>query len=142
MAEGEEIGSAWKIIPSLSSRNIAATVEFYTSELGFTLGGTKSENDDDSQLYFYSVYAGNKTAANIYFFLCDDNEFHPGGVMIALGTAGLDHFQDLLISRGNVEVVEAIRDTPWGYRQFTIKDNDGNRLTFFKFLEGGNPGTD
>ncbi|KAL2880140.1 hypothetical protein SGCOL_004525 [Colletotrichum sp. CLE4] len=141
MAEGEGIGSAWKIIPSLSSRNIAATVEFYTSELGFTLGGTKSVNDDDSQLYFCSLYAGKKATANIYFFLRDDSEFHPGGVMIALGTAGLDHFHDLLIARGNVKVVQAIRDTPWGYRQFTIKDNDGNRLTFFKYLEGGNPGT-
>ncbi|KAK1454645.1 glyoxalase family protein [Colletotrichum melonis] len=142
MAEGEGIGSAWKIIPSLSSRDIAATVDFYTSELGFTLGGTKPENGDDSPLYFCSVYTGNKAAANIYFFLCEPNEFHPGGVMIALGTAGLDQFHDLLLSKGNVEVVEAIRDTPWGYRQFTIKDNDGNRLTFFKFLEGGNPGTD
>ncbi|OHF02488.1 glyoxalase family protein [Colletotrichum orchidophilum] len=76
MAEGEAIGSAWKIIPSLSSRDIVAT----------------SENDDDSQLNFCYVYTGNKAAANIFFFHYDPAEFSPGRVLIALGTEGLDEF--------------------------------------------------
>lgn len=62
--------------------------------------------------------------------------------MIALGTAELDEFYTYLQSRRKVEIVEPIKDEEWGYRQFTIKDNDGTRLTFFKFLEGGNPGTE
>ena len=60
--------------------------------------------------------------------------------MIALGTTQLDEFYNLLRARKRVEISEPIADMEWGYRQFTIKDNDGNALTFFKFLEGGNPG--
>ncbi|KAL0940563.1 glyoxalase family protein [Colletotrichum truncatum] len=136
------IGSAWKIIPALSSRDIAATVKFYTEDLGFTLGGTQSDNEDDpnSRLNFCSVYTGDRAAANIYFFRCEPDEFASGGALIALGTLGLDTFYKSVVERGTAEVVKEIHDTPWGYRQFTIKDVDGNRLTFFKFLEGGNPG--
>ncbi|KAF4829906.1 hypothetical protein CGCSCA4_v014416 [Colletotrichum siamense] len=142
--DAEGIGSAWKIIPALDSRDIAATVKFYTRELGFTLGGMQSdsEGDPDGRPNFCSVYAGDKAAANLYFFRCEPTKFVPGRALIALGTVGLDAFHEFVIARGTAEVVEPIRDTPWGYRQFAIKDLDGNRLIFFKFLEGGNPGTD
>lgn len=39
-------------------------------------------------------------------------------------------------------IVEKLEDKEWGYRQFAVKDDDGNVLTSFKFLEGGNPGTE
>lgn len=136
------IGSAWKIIPGLSSRNIAATVKFYTEELGFDLGGV--ESNDTGRPYFCSIYTGDRAAANIYIVRHEGDaaDFAPGRCHIALGTEGLDDFHAAVVARGNIEVVEAIWDTPWGYRQFAIKDLDGNRLTFFKFLEGGNPGTE
>lgn len=62
--------------------------------------------------------------------------------MIALGTEELDEFHRILQERGIVKIVEPIKDEEWGYRQFSIEDNSGNVLTFFKFLEGGNPGTE
>lgn len=39
-------------------------------------------------------------------------------------------------------IIEKMEDKEWGYRQFTVRDGDGNRVVFFKFLEGGNPGTE
>lgn len=58
--------------------------------------------------------------------------------MIALGETELDDYYQLLKKEGEVEIVEEIADMEWGYRQFAVKDGDGNRLVFFKFLEGGN----
>lgn len=137
----EVVGSAWKVIPQFPSRSICATVKFYTEELNFELGGVHPD-DNSSEPIFCSVFIGKKAAANIYFELHAPGDFHPSKAMVALGTKELDEFHEHLQSRAKVEIVEPIEDKPWGYRQFTINDNDGNRLTFFKFLEGGNPGTD
>lgn len=132
--------SAWKIIPQFPSRSITATAKFYAEELGFEVGGLHPE--DTAEPTFCSLFIGKKAEANIYFEKRSPEDFHPAKAMIALGTTQLDEFHDHLCSRAKVQIVEPIQDEPWGYRQFTIKDNDGNLLTFFKFLEGGNPGTE
>ncbi|KAH6673878.1 glyoxalase family protein [Verticillium dahliae] len=128
-----------KSSPLSSRTSIAATAAFYTEELGFTLAGTES---DGGEAYFCSVHAGPKAAANIYFFRASPEDCKPGAVMIAVGTAEVDSFYAYLRGRPAVKVVEEIEDKPWEYRQFSILDPDGNRLTFFRFLEGGNPGTE
>ena len=134
------VRSAWKIIPQFQSRDIESSVKFYTEALGFELGGVKPE-DGSSKPYFASVFAGRKADANIYLHECKPEEFHPSRCMIALGTSELDEFYQLVTSRANVRITEEIEDRDWGYRQFSMEDVDGNSLTFFKFLEGGNPGT-
>ncbi|RAQ56901.1 aminotransferase GliI-like protein [Aspergillus flavus] len=80
------------------------------------------------------------TDANFYFSLASVEEFKASEAMIALGTQELDEYYRYLNGRDEVTITEDIEDTPWGFRQFTIEDHDGNKLTFFKFLEGGNPG--
>lgn len=62
--------------------------------------------------------------------------------MIALGTDELDELYVILKERGIVKIVQPIKDEEWGYRQFSMEDNYGNKLTFFKFLEGGNAGVE
>ncbi|KAK3291390.1 Glyoxalase/Bleomycin resistance protein/Dihydroxybiphenyl dioxygenase [Chaetomium fimeti] len=135
MADKNQVQSAWKIIPHFRSDNIQTTVDFYTRVLGFTVGGIHTDDQSGKQT-FCSLYAGDKAAANIYF----SSAVTQSSAWIALGTAELDDFYQELKSHGNAEMVEDIADKEWGYRQFTIKDTDGNRLTFFKFLEDGNPG--
>jgi uncharacterized glyoxalase superfamily protein PhnB len=137
MTDRALVQSAWKIIPHFRSENIQATVDFYTQVLGFTVGGIHTDDQSDQQT-FCSLGAGDKAAANIYF----STAVEQSSAWIALGTTELDDFYAELKSNGNAEIVEEIADKEWGYRQFTIKDTDGNRLTFFKFLEGGNPGVD
>jgi len=140
MAMTELVRSAWKIIPQFHSRSINETVKFYTEELSFELGGVHPDDGGTPEPTFCSVFVGRKADANIYFFQTNAHEFQACEAMIALGTTELDEYYDRLKSGGRVAITEPIEDTEWGYRQFTIKDNDGNRLTFFKFLEGGNPG--
>lgn len=131
------VRSAWKIIPMFQSCSIEKSVRFYREELGFEIGGL---HPDSSNPTFCSVFAGGKAEANIYLHQCPPEDFHPCSVMIALGTADLDEFYHLVKTKGSVSITEDIDDKPWGYRQFSLEDCDGNKLTFFKFLEGGNPG--
>ncbi|KAH6640421.1 Glyoxalase/Bleomycin resistance protein/Dihydroxybiphenyl dioxygenase [Chaetomium tenue] len=137
MTNRNQVQSAWKIIPHFRSENIQATVDFYTQVLGFTVGGIHTDGQSGQQT-FCSLYAGDKAAANIYF----SRDAVQSSAWIALGTTELDDFYRELKSHGNVEIIEEITDKEWGYRQFKIRDSDGNKLTFFKFLEGGNPGVD
>ncbi|EFQ98244.1 glyoxalase [Nannizzia gypsea CBS 118893] len=153
--------SAWKIIPQFCSTSIPQTIEFYTKSLYFTLGGTHPDDDVNSIPTFCSVFIGKKADANIYFFKTklpssgpdeakadgsvgeDDQEiFHRSSTMIALGSIELDEYYNILLDEGKVKITKPIEDQPWGYRQFTLEDPDGNEITFFKFLEGGNPGTE
>ncbi|KAM0561642.1 hypothetical protein ACHAPJ_002810 [Fusarium lateritium] len=136
------ITSAWKIIPTFESQSIQRTIHFYVNFLGFSLGGVKPEDGPSAEYTFCSIAAGDRAAANIYFFKPSDNTVKPGSTYIALGTEQLDQLWDAIKAQRSDVIYEEIEDQPWGYRQFAIKDPDGNTLTFFKFLEGGNPGTE
>ncbi|KAJ5619466.1 hypothetical protein N7510_003450 [Penicillium lagena] len=131
--------SAWKVIPMFHSRSISSTIHFYTQKLGFKLASVKPEGCE-TELTFCSMFIGKKADANFYFSSATAEAFKPSQAMIALGTSELDEYYEHVKGFPEVEIAEDIEDTPWGFRQFTIKDNDGNLLTFFKFLEGGNPG--
>lgn len=148
------LSSAWGIIPHFSSRSILRTVDFYTKKLHFNLGGVDpspptspsgvpSDTEPVFEPNFCSVAIGVPAIrGNIYFFKTDpdDKVFHPSRAMIALGTQAVDEYYETLKKAGEVEIVDEIADKPWGYRQFAIKDPDGNVVQFFRFLEGGNPG--
>jgi hypothetical protein len=60
--------------------------------------------------------------------------------MIAIGTAHLDEYCNLLQVEADVKIVEQIKDKAWGYRQSSIRDLDDNRLILSRCLEGGNRG--
>lgn len=133
--------SAWKIIPHFNCTAVDATVKFYTECLYFDLGGVDPDDVPQREARMCSVAVGRKSDANLYLFKMDA-PFEPSAAMIALGTTQLDQYYERLVAEGKVEISMPIEDQPWGYRQFEIKDIDGNRIQFFRFLEGGNPGTD
>lgn len=103
-----------------------------------------------------SLFVGDKAAANIYFFLTVEGqdrgrELGEGSAMIALKEGDVDVLYEKLMrleeerekssgkekgpQEGEWTIVGEIGDKPWGYREFTVKDGDGNRLSFFNFLE-------
>ncbi|KAF3904971.1 hypothetical protein AA313_de0200631 [Arthrobotrys entomopaga] len=138
--------SASKIIPKLKCLDVRHTVSFYLNDLHFKLGGMHTQ-EGDSEPYMASLFIGRHADANIYFFRADNaDQISPtGGVvkaelMIGLGTRQVDDYYNLLKAEGRVKIVDPIEDKPWGYRQFEIEDPDGNKIQFFRFLEGGNPG--
>lgn len=134
--------SAWKVIPFFQSSDISRTVSFYIDQLGFSLGSIETDDvsSDVKKPYFCSVYAGPKAAVNLYYSRADPQTLVKSAAMIALGTKELDEMYALVKQHAEMVVLDEIQDMPWGRRQFAIADPDGNRLVFFTFLEGGNPG--
>jgi uncharacterized glyoxalase superfamily protein PhnB len=138
--------TAWGVIPHFQSRSIPSAITYYTSILHFDLGGTDSSSEHDPltdpEPNMCSVYLGSGIkGANIYIFKRPAEELlRPSTIMIALGTEAVDAYYELLVREGRAKIVEEIGDKPWGYRQFTVQDPDGNQIQFFCFLDGGNPG--
>lgn len=131
------VASAWKVIPGLPARNVKATAKFHTKVLHFTLGGLNIE-EGDAELEFASVFVGEKAVVNIYLTECEGAEtLAPGWALIAMGTNELDEYYQALLKGGRARVTEGVEDKPWGYRQFTIKDTDNNRLGILSFSRRG-----
>jgi hypothetical protein len=142
---------AWKIIPFFRSSNIRDTVSFYKETLNVNSGPLYPS---ESNPRFVSLSWGNKAAVNIYFRVYggpSDEDQQRGQAMVALPApedvanlhehltkCGLhrkgeaDHAVQMFRQRCDVTDVE---DMPWGYRQFTMQDIDGNEIAFFSFLE-------
>ena len=134
------LDSAWEVISHFTCTSVRRTVRFYTEDLHFNLGGVDPENATEPNMC--SVFIGiGAMKGNIYLFKVNEVEhLRPATAMIALVTEAVDQYHDLLKQEGRVTIIEPIADQPWGYRQFAIQDLDGNKIQFFRFLKGGNPG--
>jgi hypothetical protein len=142
--------NARKIIPFFCSTNIRDTVAFYEATLSVKSGPLYPSEENAR---FVSLSWGPKAAVNIYFRLgsASDEPQQRGQAMVALlapadvtnlhehlTKCGLhrkdegDHAVQRFRQRCDVTDVE---DMPWGYRQFTMQDIDGNEIDFFAFLE-------
>src|SRR5258705_9868345 len=103
---------------SLRVRDVPAATEFYVNRLGFSLRFTWGEpptmagaNLDQVQIF---LERGTPTpdGSSVYFVVGDADEL-------------------FAFHRANgVDVVEPPGDRPWGLRDYTVRDLDGNALTF------------
>jgi uncharacterized glyoxalase superfamily protein PhnB len=113
-----------KIVPALPSHDVPRAARHYADALGFTLAELKGDA-------FASVFRGPGAEVNLYlrkeaapftpaecYVLVDD----PDALHAAYATTG-------------ARIVAPPRDTPWGFRQFTVADLDGHRLHLFRFLD-------
>ncbi|KAI9167881.1 hypothetical protein HJFPF1_04022 [Paramyrothecium foliicola] len=135
------IDSVWKVIPGLPSRDIERTVKFYEEVLHFTVADVAHKRNGDKP-DFCSIFAGDKAVVNLYFMKADEADFSPGWVVIAMGTTQVKELYEILRNDDRVQITEPIGNTDWGWERFTMRDLDENTLMFFRFLEGGNPGSE
>jgi uncharacterized glyoxalase superfamily protein PhnB len=122
---------------------MAAAIEFYRDRLGFTVerGGPEDGNValsfgvarimlDSVPTDYYSASYNDAIAKRI------------GGLApmaIYIESPDLDaHYERL--EKGGIEIVDPIADRPWGQREFTVADQHGNWLSFWRALnaDGGN----
>ena len=113
--------------PTLVVRDVAAATEFYASKLGFTVGFSVGEppamagvNLDRVQIF---LERGTPSAGGraVYFVVGNADELHA------------------FHREGGVEVVERPGDRPWGLRDYTVRDLDGNLLGFGHHLFNTGP---
>jgi len=111
-----------QVQPILGTRDFARGVAFYTELLGFNLLFSHNSNyagfrRDHVELHMQFQYEHEMQTTRLRFFVDDPDalfaEFKP-----------LDVFHDRT----------CLADTPWGTREFSFYDRDGNGLTFYRHL--------
>ena len=113
------------IIPQLRTTDLAESIGFYTTQLGFTL-----------EFQYEDFYAGVRAGEHvIHLKLVDDMD--PSIAFVAreehfhlyLKTDDVVAAADRLRSTG-VHIEREVQETPWGTREFAIRDNQGHTLYF------------
>jgi catechol 2,3-dioxygenase-like lactoylglutathione lyase family enzyme len=113
------------VVPQLRTTDLAASIEFYTTKLGFTL---EFQYDD----FYAGVRSGNYV---VHLKLIDapdpsiafvdrDEHFH-----LYFQTADVSAVAEEL-ERLGVPLVQGVHETAWGTRECIIKDNAGHTLYF------------
>jgi catechol 2,3-dioxygenase-like lactoylglutathione lyase family enzyme len=105
-------------IPILASLDAPATIDFYTDKLGFEL---------KSQWEGYLIFS--KDEIFIHFWATDDPEV-PKSTGCYIRVAEVDELFVAYDKQGVVHPNGRLADMPWGMRQFSILDNNGNILHF------------
>jgi catechol 2,3-dioxygenase-like lactoylglutathione lyase family enzyme len=113
------------VIPQLRTTDLAESIRFYTTKVGLTL-----------EFQYQDFYAGIR-AGNQLFHLKLADEKDPSIQFVEKG----EHFHLYLETKdvtataatlkGNgVRLVKDVHETPWGTREFVIKDDQGHTLYF------------
>jgi catechol 2,3-dioxygenase-like lactoylglutathione lyase family enzyme len=104
-------------IPKLASLNIERSVDFF-EKLGF------------SKVASYPNYAVvRRDSVEIHFWLCNDSRI-PGETGCRINVEGIDALFKDYSAKNIVHPKDPLSLKPWGLREFSIVDVDGNLVTF------------
>ena len=114
-----------RVAPQLRTTNLAESIRFYTTKLGLTLA-----------FQYEDFYAGIRANDQLFHLKLVDHQ-DPSIAFVDEG----DHFHlyfevtDLtttaaLLKSNGVDLVKGVHETPWGTREFVIKDDQGHTLYF------------
>lgn len=126
--------SGWGTIPSVRVADMASALRFYRDVLGFEVerGG---EEDSNVALRHGDARIMLETAADHY------GEAYNTAIRERLGNLSphalyieaeaLDELHERLRS-GGASIVDPLASRPWGQRELTVEDAEGNWLTFWQ----------
>jgi catechol 2,3-dioxygenase-like lactoylglutathione lyase family enzyme len=119
-----------EVNPVLPARDVSAAIEFYVGRLGFSLLGQDAPSDPR-----YAVIRRDRVVLHIQWQ--DPKEWHAGDrpmlrFVVPAVQALFDEYKDKDVFHERT----ALRDTPWGTREFAFYDLDRNGLTFYCDLAG------
>ena len=116
-------------IPTLPSRSLSASVEFYKS-LGFD-GGMHEFNSDYAILQLGAI--------ELHFFTHTElvpSESSAGCYIRVLDVENIyGSFLTRQLPRKGIPRMDPLEDKPWGLREFAIVDPDGNLLRVGQIIE-------
>jgi len=104
--------------PILDVASVEASIDHYTTKLGFTASWDWPEGDD-------KTFAAVSNGAVTLFLAETEGTIHPTWVFFDVNSA--DHVHEAYVEAG-ATIVEAPNDKPWGSREFLATDLDGNVL--------------
>ena len=106
-------------IPVLASLDIERTVNFYKTKLGFNRMGYLDEN--------YAVIARDNFV--VHFWKCND-KIHPENTSCYVDVEDIDALYKELASFNIIHPNGKLEDKPYGMREFSVLDEDGNLMKF------------
>lgn len=130
--------SGSSLVPAIRVLDMAAAIEFYRDRLGFTVErGTPEDGNvalsfGDARIMLDSVPTD--------FYSASYNDAIAQRMGAAAPTAIYIESRDLdaqyeRLENGGIEIVDPIADRPWGQREFTVADPQGNWLSFWRALD-------
>ena len=111
--------------PLLETRDMAGTVQFYTTILGFQLLGSANQDGDMAWCHLQRDDAG------ISFSLPNTVMNYPAVMLsgsLYINVEEVDGFWESL--KDKCEVVYSLENFDYGMREFAIKDNNGYVINF------------
>ena len=109
-------------VPRQAALNIANAVAFYVQRLGFT------------ELFQAEDYAGvRRGAVEIHLWLCDDKSI-PEKTACRVEVENIEPLYAEYQGQDVIHPHSSLQAAPWGTKEFTILDLDGNGVTFFESL--------
>jgi uncharacterized glyoxalase superfamily protein PhnB len=126
--------SSWGTIPSVRVSDMPSALHFYRGVLGFDVerGGP---DDSNCALRYGDARIMLETAADHY------GDEYNAAIRERLGTpsphalyieaADLDALH-VRIQSGQARIIDPLAERPWGQREFTVEDLEGNWLTFWQ----------
>jgi catechol 2,3-dioxygenase-like lactoylglutathione lyase family enzyme len=103
-------------VPELPVKDVEQSQEFYRDKLGFTIAWT-----------YPTKTIGAVSKDETVLFLSKQEEITPNTLWIFADD--VDQMYNEFVAAG-ISINESIETKPWGIRQFTIKDLDGNTFIF------------
>lgn len=110
------------IHPKLPMRNKTITIRYYTEKLGFKIFGSPNYPE-------YLMIEKDNIQIHFFLFTDLDPEQNYGQVYIRVNQID-NYYQTLLDNKVRIHPNGFLEAKPWGQREFSLLDPDGNLLTF------------
>jgi len=113
-----------RAIPKLASLDLDRTQRFWSEKLGF------------ERLFTYPDYGiSARDGVQVHFWLTDDADV-PKQTGCRIDVTGVDVLHEEMQAAGVVHPNGPLEDKPWGFREFSVLDGDGNLVTFGERMGG------
>lgn len=121
--------SVTRIVPQLRTTDLASSLRFYTTKLGFAV-----------EFQYEDFYAGVRAGESVFHlkqvddvdpsirYVDDEDHFH-----LYFGTDDVEAVAAQLAANG-VTIVRGVHETPWRTKELVINDDQGHTLYFGQAL--------
>jgi hypothetical protein len=108
-------------VPIIPARDVAESTAWYRDQLDFEVFHVEPE---------YAIVGRGESW--IHFWGPSGIEPEASMTMIRLGVRGIDHLYGHCLEKEIVHPNAPLAEQPWGFREFSVTDVDGNLVTFFE----------
>jgi len=115
------IGQLRQIIPSMPNRDVARGIAHYRDVLGFTINFAQE-----------NLGVMDRDSVRVLIVKRDDRGVGVGGCYVYV--RDIDQLHAELVAKG-ANVQETPVSHPWGLRDFSVRDDEGNEITFGQTFE-------